>query len=329
MGNLEFFTGFEGCGSDADVQSLLGGLDDAALIKYSATGGFGGGKCLARTLSSYFYRRTTPANTKVTGFHLENASYYGTYDWKYVLLTFAGPEIRIANYSPTSLRVYRSSTMIGEGTIIIPSTQCHVEVKVFSHATAGTVEVKVDGVSILSLTGVNTGGQLINTVFYAGYISGAYMYYDNIFIADDWVGQLKCFLRSPTSDDTVTSITPSAGTDCYAMVDELAHDGDTTYVTGTGIGTKVLFGYEALPAGVDVKAVSIVSVARREEVNPVSIKAIAKQDTTEYEVGVWGNPDIAYPAAAAEGFLVTLPTAPDGTAWARDKVNALKIGVST
>ena len=324
MGNLEFFTGFEGCEVTADITTFFDyRAGDSA---YSATGGYDNGKCLHHVYGSGLVtKNVSAAKTKCTGFH---ASGFGKRDvWLIGLHTqvlhFAGPVIRVWN-TTTGLLVQRGSTDIASAPgVWSPATLGHLEVKLFSDATAGTFQLKWNGELLIDASGINTGGQDITSISY-GTANINNVYLDNMFIADDWMGELKSQLLKPSSDVTV-AMTPSAGTDNYAMVDDAAQDGDTTYVSGSGSGTKDILGYEDVPSGYTVAGVSVVTVAKKDDVGDVTLNVLAVQDTTEYEVDSKAL-GTAYPAGAGAAFIKTLPLAPDGTAWTREKLNAINWG---
>jgi hypothetical protein len=68
MGAIEFFTGFEGCGSDGDVRALFDSSSGATQPTYVSTGGYDNGK---RMNLNYGWARKncTAAKTKAAGGH--------------------------------------------------------------------------------------------------------------------------------------------------------------------------------------------------------------------------------------------------------------------
>lgn len=289
---------------------------------YSETGGWDNGKSIRNDgANSWFQLDCSAGKTKAVGFWCRNAiqSNYSTLT-RNCLIKFIGPGISIWNTS-SGFDIRRDTTQIATDTDKIGSDFHHIEIKVFSDASAGTVEIKIDGSSVYSGTGLNTGGQDITNI----YFGRAGCYYSGVFIADDWVGQLRPMLLKPASDDSV-QLTPSAGSDNYAMVDENAQDGDTTYVESDTVGHKDLYNFEDLPAGYTPYVASVVMVARESDAGGKSLKLIAKQDSTEYTLNTVVLP-ASYPAASGAGQYATLDTCPDDSALDRTKLNALKFGV--
>ena len=185
------------------------------------------------------------------------------------------------------------------------------------------MEIKVNGVSVYSGSNLNTGGADI-TAMYMGSCGNTGQYYDNIFIADDWVGEMKSYLCQPTSDVAV-AFTPSAGSDNFAMVDDDAQDGDTTYVESNTVDHQDLYGYSDLPAGVDVGCVTLVTPAKKTDAGARVLQQRAQQDAVEYALEEFALAT-AYPAAPGAGIFETLDAAPDATAWTREKFNAIDWG---
>ncbi|HEC02622.1 MAG TPA: hypothetical protein ENI81_03700, partial [Phycisphaerales bacterium] len=73
---------------------------------------------------------------------------------------FIGPSLYLIS-DTSGLHLYRGSTLVASSApnIWINPQLHHIEIKVFSSATAGTFEVKMDGLLVWSETGINTGGQ--------------------------------------------------------------------------------------------------------------------------------------------------------------------------
>lgn len=328
MANIEFFTGFEGCGSNADVQAFFDGINHATYTTYSATGGYDNGKCVKSPSSSFYlgYIACAAAKTKAFGLHVKGLGTSGyNLNLNYHLfrvLTVGGSYIRVFNTS-SGLEVYRDSTLIASCTEKITVDLTHVEIKIYSHASAGTVQIRINGGLVIDASGLNTTGGDITSIL-IGNSRTANVYFDNIFIADDWCGELKSYLVKPSSD-VVSDFTPSAGSDNYAMVDDAAQDGDTTYVEADTVGHADLYGYEDVPTDITIKAVSIVTVAKKTDAGDRAIKHIARQDAVDYDLDelYLGT---SYPSGVGSAVFEILNTAPDGSAWTPSIFNAISWG---
>lgn len=322
---IEFFTGFEGCNATAQITTLLNGSSFAGYPYYSSTGGFDNGKSVRQVNSSIYYwiNFASSAKTKVVGFHLRGALSAVLNSVACSIATFNGPDIRIFLYSNT-IRVFRGTTQIADTGVGLDANLHHVEVKLFSDASVGTCQIKIDGSLIYDGSGLDTGGSDITSVSF-GSANSSDTYRDNIFLADDWQGELKSYLLKPNSDTSV-SWTPSAGSDNYAMVDDVGHDGDTTYVETNVLNNVDLYGFENISTDVTVKAAAINVVARKLDVGDRAIKQTARQDATDYLLNeiVLAT---GYPSTNGSAQRQVLNLCPDGTAWTPAKLNAIDWGV--
>lgn len=322
---IEFFTGFEGCGSTADIQAFFDMTYSSSYPAYNNSGnGFDGGKCIRSGIVLGYCRKScTAAKTKVVGFHVNDCAKYSySSDTYNALIRFIGPQVTIFN-SSSGLDIRVSATQIDTSAAQIGSGLTHVEIKVFSDASAGTVEVKLNGVSVYEGTGLNTGGADISSIYW-GTCGNTTHYLDNLFIADDWQGELRSYVLRPTSD-VAAGFTPLSGTDNYAMVDDTGDDGDTTYVASDTVSTKDLYGYGNIDTHTIVKAVSLVTVARKDDAGARSIQHASRQDSTDYDHTAFALPT-AYPGATGEGQFEVLNAAPDSSAWTPAVLNDIAWG---
>jgi hypothetical protein len=321
---IEFFTGFEGCGSTGDVRSLFDTYTNSTFA-YSSTGGYANGKCM--TQGSYTDRsitkNCTTATTKATGGHFNAITTRASSAVDYSLLTFRGPDIRISNYDTNGIRVYRGTTLIATASDYMLTTLSHLEVELFSDATAGTVKIKLNGTTILDATGLNTGGADITGISWG--CPSTNIKWDNLYIADALQGELISVLCKPSSDASV-QFARSTGADNYALVADTAQDGDSTYVESDTVGHIDLYGYEDVSSGYSVQAVSLVTVARKDDAGLRTLQPIARQSSTNYDIGNELTLTDSYPAVLGEAQIATIATAPSGASWTTEIFNAIEWG---
>lgn len=324
---IERFIGPLGVGSAGDIDSLIDG-PSPSYMTYSATGGYGDGKSLVGGIwwSNFDLNYAVPGKTAVVGFWIRNVPQHNyNADTRYSLLIVKGPDIRIYN-TAAGFDIRRGTTQIATDSNNVSTDLTHVEVKVYSHASAGTVEIKINGVSVYSGTGLNTDGADITGVTLCSVGEGNSTKWSGVFIADDWVGALIPKLLVPTGDDSV-QLSRSAGSDNYALVDDTAEDGDTTYVQSNTSGHKDIYTFSDLEAGYEPKVISMVIVAKESDAGGKGMKILSVQDSTE-RTHLTVNPlPATYPSAVGVGQHVTLNACPDATALTRTKLNALKFGV--
>lgn len=142
------------------------------------------------------------------------------------------------------MRVRRGS---GSGTILGTSapgvftadTWHYVEMKVFLSDTVGTVDVQVDGVNVLSLTGQDTKNAGTETVFDQVEFGTFFVTtrLRDIYVANgagtvnnDFLGDCRVTALLPDADSTPEDWATSTGTSTFALIDEVPPNGDTDYI---------------------------------------------------------------------------------------------------
>src|SRR5579872_223562 len=132
------------------------------------------------------------------------------------------------------------------------SAWIYVEIKVKFHGSTGTVEIHVDGNSVLSLTGQNTsqtGNAFCTNIAFQGSSGGSdHTQLDDIYMLDttgsynnDFLGPVNIKVLWATSDGGTNQFTPSSGANHYDRVNENPQD-TTTYLEDGTAGDKELFG---------------------------------------------------------------------------------------
>ncbi len=143
------------------------------------------------------------------------------------------------------------------GGLFLSNVWYFIEVEWLISATVGTVTVKVNGVAVLTLTGLNNkafagSANCSQFIFVqplqAGAGAGAHNqdiddYYEADTAAAIGVGTIST-LR--TASDSAVAFTPSSGANNYSRVNEALADGDTTYNSGSVVGDRDLFGMDNL-----------------------------------------------------------------------------------
>lgn len=124
---------------------------------------------------------------------------------------------------------------------IVAGTWHHIEMKVVRSTTVGTIEVRVDGVPVIALTGLNNGASAIAQVAWGVQNGvGQLQHPSDTYMKDlviwngsgsqnnDFLGSVQVYPLIPTADDTF-AWTPSTGTTGYNLIDE-APTNDTDYI---------------------------------------------------------------------------------------------------
>ena len=155
----------------------------------------------------------------------------------------------------------------------------YYELKVVFHATAGSVILKRDGATLLSLTNVKTihsANASADTAWFTS--NNSHCYYDDIYMCDasgtrnnDFLGDCRVTIWVPTQDGVHTDFTPSAGTSHYACVDEIPSNGDTDYVSSGTVGAIETYRTPAATFAGTVKGLKVSASARKDDAGYRSI----------------------------------------------------------
>lgn len=252
----------------------------------SATLGRGGTGCIRDNIATFYtpsLSSTSPEHdTWIVGFafKVEDNSGAGTpSDTEFCGLEF----ITNTDVSPTaqlSLQLVRddnftyywslnrgnalSSTEIDTSSKFWANKWYYFELEVKIDPSAGTYELRQDGVDIMSDTGANTAASGDSGMDSVGFhlesdLGGSpYQYFDDIYILDslgtynnDFLGD--CHIQSihPNADGDVSQWTASLGGDHYVEVDETVAPSDADKITADAVDDIDLFAYEALSTILD------------------------------------------------------------------------------
>jgi hypothetical protein len=189
-------------------------------------------------------------------------------------------------------------TLLGSssGALVAPSSWNHIEVKATFDTTTGSVEVRLNGVTVLNLTGVDTCNSEFNVesasqvVF--GFLSndsGRTMYLDDLVAWDtagtynnDFIGDQKVFTDMPDADTADVDWTPSAGGQRYAMIDEIPADGDATYDETLTTGNRMGVTFPDLDAAVvSVSALLFYAKTRKTDAGVCNLQVSAQSGAAE------------------------------------------------
>lgn len=192
------------------------------------------------------------------------------------------PQVLFVLQSTGAVSAYRGTTATLLGTsadgVIVAEAWQHVEMAVTISDTVGAAEVRVNGVTVLSLSGIDTAAtSLIETSQwrYEG-LSVSYnmavSYLDDMFAWDSegssnntFIGDRRVRTLYPTADTATAEWTPSGAASGYAAIDDVTPDGDTTYVTaGVTVPTTSEYEIDDLPASVvSINAVQTVPMSKK------------------------------------------------------------------
>lgn len=150
------------------------------------------------------------------------------------LLSTGAVEVRLGSAGGTLLGTS------ADGTLVATAWQ-HVEVKAVISATVGAVEMRVNGVAVLSITGADTGSSTANNLtlmrngsaFYQDFVA----YFDDMFAWDttgsynnDFIGDKRVLTLMPTDDTAQADWTVIGAASGYSTINQVPPDDDASYI---------------------------------------------------------------------------------------------------
>lgn len=230
------------------------------------------------------------------------------------------------------LEVRRGATVIQTGTTILPDQDwAYIEFKALMHASAGSYEVRVDGITDMSGTGANTGSGNADTVKFT---SNGNNRFDDIYILDTVAGESVDFLGPravegllPTGEGDTLEWTTSTGGTHYILVDDPAATLSVAdYVESDTVGEDDLFVLNSLSfISGDINAVAVNAVVGLDGVGSRTFR-VKYRSSADAE----GNgPSLLTDSPAAQDRQGIMEQDPSGTpdAWSVDDINTGQFGV--
>lgn len=179
------------------------------------------------------------------------------------------PQITVALDTTGVLSIWRGNgsgsrftTKLGDSgvPVITAAAWNHIEAKCKISNTIGTVEVRVNGVTVINLTGQDTdagGGEVSQVRFEVTGLGTSGFYVDDVFAWDtagslnnDFIGDRKVVTDFPNADTADVAWTRSTGSTNFGVIDENPPNGDTDYLTTTNTGDKAGVTFPNLPTEV-------------------------------------------------------------------------------
>lgn len=232
-------------------------------------------------------------------------------------------------------RGYHTSSII-TGTLLGTSTATlttgawnYLELRAYIDDTAGEYEVRLNGVSILSGTAVDTKQQTANYVDVVQLLCGAvvsfiddlYIRGDTVLTAGGFLGDCKVLTRYPDAPGTYTQLTPSAGAN-WQCVDEALFNGDTDFNSGSTVGNRDTYAMQALGDSGTIKAVQAVFAVKKTDAGSRTVKPYIKSGATEVAGTAQGlSTDYQF---VREVYSVDPNT---GAEWSTPAYDAVEVGV--
>lgn len=194
-------------------------------------------------------------------------------------------------------------------------TWMYVEFKWLIHPTAGTFEIRVNGITVLTFTG-NTkcqGGTtlsvwnsvlLLSTQAAVGSAPLLTFWMCDFYLADlafadsddihDFQGDGVVGAIYPNAPGASGGWLASSGANWDATNDKPLPDDDGTYVRAVTSGSKDLYNFEDIPTGSVVKGIQVSLMAKRETEGATTLAPIVHPTTVDYAATPQGVTSLAY-----------------------------------
>ncbi len=227
-----------------------------------------------------------------------------------------------------------SATLLGQttGPVVTANAWRHIESKVYFDNSAGTVEVRVEGVVVLDLNTLDTNPTQCAQVAIGVSVDNASVnqlaYFKDVVFWDgtgsentDFVGPCGVYRLTPNADVS-SGWTPSTGSDDYALVDE-APPVDSDYIyAGDPPPAASIMSMTNLPADI-ISVRGLVSVVRSEKSDggDGSLQVSMSPNGTDWDDGS----DDAITTAFAYTYDVSEVSPATTDPWTPVEVNAMEV----
>lgn len=204
----------------------------------------------------------------------------------------------------------------------------YIEVKICIHASAGTVEIRINGVTELSVTGVNTRGSGAEDTG-VSFVQIKNHNVDDFYICDssgaennDFLGDVRVDAHYPIADGATHEWTPSTGSDNYALVDEVAPNTTDYNSTNTLNAVDTLVVEDLKNTGARICGVQMSIYHSKEDAGACLVAPVVRPVSTNI-VGA----DFA-PSAGSYNYVRAVHglNPATGLAWSESTFNATEFG---
>ena len=289
---------------------------------------------MSTSITAYLQKNLVSSDdTVIFGFaFFQAANFTTTGGWQ--ISNASGVQIKISPQSDGSIVVIRGVTVLGTSaaSVIKPNVWNYIEVKIKISDAAGTYDIVVNGVNVLSGSGVDTQAQTAATFSILNIYgnSGGYGYYTDMYIFDstgatcnDLLGDVRVDTLMPDGAGNYTQWTPSAGANYECVDDPGALDYDTTYVSTDVLNELDSYTFDDLtPLGATIYSVTENWSTKKSDANTFKVTPLTRVAASDY-LGT----ELTIPSSY-NILQNTWEVNPDDlAAWAEADVNGAEFGV--
>lgn len=205
-------------------------------------------------------------------------------------------------YEDDNVAVSRIQVVRGDGTVLATSTNkissgvwYFIELKVTFHNSSGSFELRVNGVTECSGSGVDTCNTANNyadrfRVRGSKSFGNYYQGWDDLYVCDDagsrlndFLGEISILTSVPNAAGTTTQFTPSAGSNYQNVDDSGDIDDDTTYNKSQTVGHIDLYNFPDWATDRTILAVQAVTTLRKDDTGIRRVKPLCRSGGTNYQ----------------------------------------------
>lgn len=237
-----------------------------------------------------------------------------------------------------NLTVTRAGTLLGTGAAVLSASVWYfVELKTTIHDSSGVVELRLNGVPQVTLSGIDTRNGAnawaneIGLVWNGAF--GSVFFVDDLYVCDangsvnnTFVGDCQVEAHLPNGNGNSSQFDGSDGNqiDNYLLVDETAPDGDTTYVESGDVGDKDTYAFTNVSgtAAGTVAGLQMLARARKTNTGNRKLDLVARHSATEEDSASEHALSTSY-----EYLREIRETKPGGGAWTLSDIDGAEFGV--
>ena len=206
----------------------------------------------------------------------------------------------------------------------------HIEWYVRISTSVGLLQVRVNEVEKLNLTGLDTQQTANNVVTEIclvavdGTNATVNMDFDDVVVRDDdWNGDVEVLALLPTGIGATNNWTATGAATTREAVDEAAPNSDTDYMETATVNDLSLFTYPTIPITSEIRAVVPIPFAKKTDAGTAKIKSTVRHSGVNYDGAEKAPSDASY-EYHPDILMVNPGTA---TAFTPADWNAIEVGV--
>lgn len=344
---LLFFDGFETYGGNSELDKYELGIELQKKWSFATASSGSGyfaiidGRFGGKALSIYYYRNLyylsqSDLNTVICGFAIRRGSGPWTANSLMQIRTGNNDTHLYLEVTSSSVKVYIHNSGTADATIAeedfwgpVSSEFVYIEIKLVIDGSAGSYEIRRDGVTIASNSGLdtdnNSDGSGTKVAFYP---NDKQYYIDDFYICDgtgttnnDFLGDSVITVIYPSSDIT-TEWGTYGGSTHYELIDDNPSDADSTYIETGSTTTVDLFGFENSSVTGSILGIQI--CGEFSSTSDVTNLRVVSSSTTSDDVGI----DNTTQSPLYITYTRILESDPNtSTSWALSDLNAAQFGV--